>query len=63
MPRVYAVREDNGKRVLVAIQCDASIVSGPDIAGADWKKCGFDNGPGTTKCEQYFCPTCAQARP
>lgn len=61
MGRIYAVREDNGVRKLVAIRCDwcgAEIAPGPDIAASGWMEAGFDHGLGTEKFRQIYCPAC-----
>ena len=63
MSDVYAVREDNGKRVLVALQCDgcdAVIKPNPQIASSGWVYKGQDDGPGTDKLRWDYCPDCAR---
>jgi hypothetical protein len=65
MSRVYARREDNGERHLVAIQCDScgeEIAPCSGIAESGWMLAGFDHGPGTDKFEQDYCPTCWSSR-
>ena len=60
--RVYAQREDNGQRVLVAFKCNgcgAEIKPYPEIAQSGWEKRGRDNGPGTEKIELDYCPECS----
>lgn len=64
MTSVYAVREDNGKRVLVELQCDGSgcnaiIKPNPQISLSGWAYKGQDNGPGTDKLRWDYCPDCA----
>jgi len=65
MANVYAVREDNGERVLVAIHCDRcdnTIKPNPDIPTSGWVKYGQDNGLGTTKVVETLCPECDSRR-
>lgn len=59
--RIYVQREDDGKRVLVAIRCDgcgAEIRPNPEISKSGWEKHGWDHGPGTEKFEVDYCPSC-----
>lgn len=61
MARVYAVREDNGKRVLVEIVCDeckATIKPHPDIENSGWVKHGGTAADGF-EFEFDYCPRCA----
>jgi hypothetical protein len=63
MGHIYAVREDTGERVLVAIQCDvcnAEVKPNPDIAASGWVEEGWYNGPGTRKFRQMYCEHCAK---
>lgn len=63
--RVYAQREDDGRRALVAIKCDdcgIEIKPSQDIATSGWIKYGWDNGIGTDKSEYEYCPKCAGVR-
>lgn len=60
--RIYATREDDGKRVLVAICCNGcgvEIKPHAEIASSGWTKRGNDRGPGTDKFEGDFCPRCS----
>ncbi len=60
--RIYAVREDDKKRILVEIQCDscdARIKPNPQIAQSGWIKKGMYRGPGTDQLEWHYCPSCA----
>lgn len=65
MARIYAVREDNGARVLVLIKCDgpcnpeAAIKPQPRIAESGWTQRGHDNGIGTEKTYRDYCPACS----
>lgn len=62
MSRIYAIREDNGGRILVAIECercDAQIKPGPDIAESGWVKRGVRALDGTID-EYDYCPEHAQ---
>lgn len=55
MSLVYAVRDDNGLRKLVAIRCDMcekEIAPGPDILNSGWERIGTD------KYEIDYCPVC-----
>jgi len=61
MSRIYAIREDNGERVLLRIECDgrdcsAAIVPHRDIAQSGWVKRGFRVDDVTT--ESFYCPRC-----
>lgn len=60
MSREYATR-DNGERVLLWATCDypgceETIHPHSDIASSGWTKTGSDDGPGTDRCEQDWCP-------
>lgn len=60
MGRIYAVEEDTGQRHLVRIECDhigclAKMKPG-DAHVMQWTKKGWDNGLGTDKFENYYCP-------
>lgn len=58
MGRIYAVREDDGKRVLVEISCDLcgkTIKPNPDIAQSGWLKYGC---MGSEEFDRYLCPDC-----
>ncbi len=61
MSRVYAVREDTGKRFLLEIECDHSgcsetIKPHSEITSSGWMKAGFDD-PEQGGCFEYdFCP-------
>lgn len=60
MGRVYAIREDDGARVLLEIECDkcdATIKPHPDIANSGWVKEGITDTFGET-IEWYYCPRC-----
>jgi ribosomal protein L44E len=66
MSRVYAVREDDGKRILVALECDRcdkTIAPHPDISMSGWVYVGQDNGIGTPKLSWDYCPDCARLDP
>lgn len=58
--RVYATRDDNQKRVLVAIKCDkcdAEIKPNPDISNSGWTTQGVYYGPGDDRNSQWdLCP-------
>ena len=62
MPRIYARREDNGERILVAIQCDkcdAEIEPHPGIARSGWEQVqGAYYSPGDSRNtgRLYYCP-------
>ena len=59
--RVYAVREDNGKRVLIEIQCDgcgAVIKPNPDISDSGWSKTGYQDNFGESWARNDWCPAC-----
>lgn len=63
MSRVYATREDDGRRVLVEIACDhpgcpATVRPHADIAKSGWTKRGTyeDTYRGTTVVQWDFCP-------
>lgn len=61
MSLIYATREDDGKRVLIALRCDgcgAEIKPHPEIAKSGWIKRGWDRGIGTEKHEVDECPQC-----
>jgi hypothetical protein len=61
MSRVYAIREDDQKRILVEISCDscsAKIKPNPNIANSGWIKNGTDRGLGTGELEWHYCPNC-----
>lgn len=60
MSRVYAT-EDNGRRHLVRLECDAagckaSVKPHPDIASSGWTKGGTDTGPASDVVEWDYCP-------
>lgn len=65
MSRVYATREDTGKRFLVELECDgngcaAAIKPSPDIARSGWAKRGFRWGQSQGEwTEFHYCPSCA----
>lgn len=64
MGRIYAVREDNGESVLVALRCDgcdAEIKPHPEIRESGWIKVGSSRGPGDMS-EAHYCPDCAIRR-
>ena len=59
MARIYAVREDNGKRILLALTCDedgctAEIKPNPEISRSGWTKTGLTTGREAD--ERYYCP-------
>lgn len=59
MSRIYAVREDDSRRILVEIVCDgcgAKIAPCPKIKESGWMKTGFGK-PGDL-AEQDWCPNC-----
>jgi len=64
MSRIYAIREDTGKKVLVALQydkCSKKIKPNPDIEYSGWTRRGtyVFNDPG--KCTEYdYCDECSQ---
>lgn len=60
--RIYAVREDDKKRILVEIQCDscdARIKPNPLISQSGWIKKGMYHGHGADQLEWHYCPSCA----
>jgi len=60
--RVYAIREDDGTRVLVLIRCDscpAEVKPYPEIAASGWQQRGTMNSSGTDSTEQHYCPRCS----
>ena len=63
MGYIYAIREDNGKKVLVALRCDKcgkEIKPNPDIAKSGWTIKGtyvFNNSGKTT--EYFYCNECS----
>lgn len=61
MSRVYAVREDTGKRFLLHLECDgcdATIKPHPEISESGWMKTGAVDGCGTKLWESDWCPRC-----
>lgn len=59
MPLVYAVREDNGERVLVEIQCDrcdATIKPDQYTSESGWVKHTRQHHSETL--EWWYCPDC-----
>ena len=62
--RIYATREDNGKKFLAALQCDgcaAEIKPHPEIAKSGWRKEFHRTSHGPTLTYDW-CPECAQGR-
>lgn len=60
MSRIYAVREDDSKRILVEIVCDGcgmKIVPHPKIGDSGWMKAGFTLPTGDIVVHEY-CPNC-----
>ena len=60
MSRVYAVREDDGKRVLVEIRCDGCQAVRPrraDVPDSGWVKHEYML-KGVYQYERNFCPQC-----
>ncbi len=61
MSRIYAIREDDQKRILIEISCDscnAKIKPNPHISSSGWTINGTDRGIGTDKLEWHYCPNC-----
>jgi len=61
MSRIYATEDDNGRRHLVRLECDApgcaaSTKPGKQAAIDGWTEGGSDNGPGTDKVYWVRCP-------
>jgi len=67
MGRIYAKREDDGRRILVEITCDtagcdASIKPNSEIAKSGWCKRGqmFESDMGVKDAyEWHHCPPCS----
>ena len=62
MGKIYATREDDGKRILIELQCDAcasKIKPNPNINKSDWSVVGSNNGPGTDEIIKYYCDRCS----
>lgn len=60
--KIYAVREDDKKRILVEIQCDSCgtrIKPNPQIPQSGWIKKGMHHGHRTDHLEWHYCPSCA----
>ena len=58
MSRIYAVREDTGRRVLVEVTCDwcmARHAPGPAFVASGWIKAGIYRGIGGDHSEADFC--------
>lgn len=61
---IYAIREDNGERVLVAIRCDgvgcdAEIKPNPNIAKSGWTTTGVNCSGHPDKSHRWdWCPLC-----
>lgn len=61
MGRIYATREDDGKRFLCAIKCDLcgeEIKPYSQINSSGWQLMGTDRGTNSDKLESYYCPQC-----
>ena len=63
MGQIHARIED-GRTFLVEIACDRCDhrAKPADATAAGWVKEGWDMGPGTEKCERYYCPECSCER-
>lgn len=75
MGDVYAIREDTGDRVLIAIGCDgdgcsAVLKPGPHVVGSGWVQVGtayvcdvagggFTSFGRSDGYRNYYCPGCA----
>lgn len=63
MCQIYAVREDNRKRVLVAIvcdSCDAEIKPGKQLIESDWVFEVWYNK--SDRYSSYYCPECSHKK-
>ena len=59
--RIYAKRDDNGKKILVEIQCDgcsATIKPNPTIQDSGWTKEGWQEKSGESYHTNDYCPSC-----
>jgi hypothetical protein len=62
--KIYAKREDNGERILVAIQCDdcdKEIKPNPAISESGWMIQGSIRC-GKKEYENHYCPECWDIR-
>lgn len=61
MSRIYATREDNGKKILVELVCDKcsdTIKPNPDIAQSGWTRHGQKDHAGNI-FEYEYCAKCS----
>lgn len=64
MSRIYGIREDDGRRILLSIRCDGmgcteEIKPNPNISSSGWIRKGTDRGLGSDKLEWDYCPGCS----
>lgn len=58
---IYAIREDDGKRILVEIQCDGcGATIKPAATDSGWTKTGVYPRGDTES--QFWCPNCSRER-